>query len=142
MRPALSVVVPGVAVAQGSLRSLGNGRPTVHSNAAALMPWRATVVATVQAGMAQAGGEWPLTGPVKLEVLFALPRPRSAPKSRVFPDRKPDLDKLVRAIGDSLTQAGAIADDAQIVTLLADKEYGTPRVEIDLWLMGRLGLVS
>jgi crossover junction endodeoxyribonuclease RusA len=137
----LSVVVPGVPVPQGSLRSLGRGRPTVHGNAEVLLPWRAAVVATVRAAMDDAGGEWPLTGPVKLSLSFRLPRPRSAPRSRLWPDRKPDLDKLVRAIGDSLTQSGAIADDAQIVLLIADKSYGTPEVAIELWPVGRLELV-
>lgn len=142
MTPALSVVVPGIAVPQGSVRSLGAGRPSVHSNAQALLPWRAAVIGTVQQAMAESGGEWPLLGPVKLSASFVLPRPRSAPKARLWPDKKPDLDKLVRAVGDALTQSGAITDDAQIVMILADKTYGTPRAELDLWPMGRLELVK
>jgi Holliday junction resolvase RusA-like endonuclease len=35
----------------------------------------------------------------------------------------PDVDKLVRAVGDGLTQGGAIADDARIVDLHAYKRY-------------------
>lgn len=126
---------------QGSLRSLGRGRPTVHSNASALLPWRAAVIATIRAAM-DPGQEWPLLGPVKLSVTFALPRPLSAPKSRLWPEKKPDLDKLVRAVGDALTQAGAIADDAQIVLLIADKVYGQPGVEIMLYQMRRLEIVK
>lgn len=140
--PTLHVVVPGIPVPQGSIRSLGRGKPSVHSNASSLLPWRAAVVATVRAAMDAGGGEWPLAGPVKLSLSFTLPRPRSAPRSRLWPDRKPDLDKLVRAVGDSLTQAGAIADDAQVVLLAAGKNYGVPQVVIDLWPIRRLELVT
>ena len=141
MTPVLSVMVPGVPVPQGSLTSFGRGRPTVHTNKEVLLPWRAAVIATVRAAMGP-DKEWPLTGPVKLSVSFSLPRPPSAPRSRLWPEKKPDLDKLVRAIGDSLTQAGAIQDDAQIVLLVADKSYGTPAVQIDIWPMKRLEVVK
>jgi Holliday junction resolvase RusA-like endonuclease len=127
---ALSVVVAGVPVPQGSVRSLGAGRPSVHSNAAVLMPWRQAVIACVQHEMEHCENEWPLLGPVKLAVSFTMPRPKSAPKWRLWPDKKPDLDKLVRAIGDALTQSGAIADDAQIVLLSADKQYGIPQMSL------------
>lgn len=87
------------------------------------------MIGTIRTEMDRAG-TWPLEGPVKLAVSFTLPRPKSAPKWRLWPDKKPDLDKLVRAIGDALTQSGAISDDAQIVLLSADKQYGTPQVSL------------
>lgn len=130
----LTVTVPGVPVSQGSLRSLGAGRPTVHSNASTLLPWRASVVAHVRQVMDR-GGEWPIEGPVKVAVTFHLPRPKSAPKWRLWPDRKPDLDKLCRACLDALSErtgAGAIRDDAQVVVLGASKEYGTPGMTLSL----------
>ena len=130
---ALVVTVPGVPAPQGSMRSLGTGRPMVHSNAATLLPWRAEVVRQVKAQM-ERGGDWPITGPVALTITFRLPRPKSAPKRR-WPDKKPDLDKLVRAAGDCLgskTGAGAIGDDAQVVAIYANKEYGTPGMTLVL----------
>ena len=39
----------------------------------------------------------------------------------------PDLDKLVRSVGDSLTASGLIKDDARIVALRAMK------IEVDGW---------
>jgi crossover junction endodeoxyribonuclease RusA len=72
-----------------------------------------------------------LAGPLALELQFFLPKPKSAPKTkRVWPTKKPDLDKLIRSIGDSLT--GLIyVDDAQICHMVVDKDYDvTPRVEV------------
>jgi crossover junction endodeoxyribonuclease RusA len=128
---ALTVRVPGIPVPQGSLRALGAGRPTVHSNAAALKPWRASVIAHVQEQMA-AGGDWPLAGPVSVRLTFVLPRPKSAPKSRTWPDRKPDLDKLTRAALDAVEQAGAVQGDAQVCHLEALKAYGVPGMVLTL----------
>ncbi len=58
-----------------------------------------------------------------MSVTFVLPRPKSAPKRRIWPEVKPDLDKLVRALCDALTQCGAWGDDAQLIHLTATKRY-------------------
>ena len=69
---------------------------------------------------------WPLEGPLKIGLIFALPRPKghyrtgrnasqlrdSAPR---FPAGVPDLSKLLRATEDALTDAGVWRDDAQVV---------------------------
>lgn len=61
-------------------------------------------------------------GPVVLTVIFRLPRPISLPKKKSHHTTTPDLDKLVRAIGDGL--AGVVfLDDKQIVDLHARKLY-------------------
>lgn len=130
---ALTVHVPGVPVPQGSMKSLGPGR-LVHSNPQALLPWRASVIAHLRQEMVKAG-EWPIDGPVKCCVTFYLPRPKSAPKSRVWPDKKPDLDKLGRAVGDALEQAGVLHSDAQIVQWGKTKQYGTPGMTLTLRTM-------
>lgn len=64
-------------------------------------------------------------GPVRLEVDFFLPRPKSIPKSqRPSPIVPPDLDKLLRAVGDAIGQSGLIwGDDSQIVEISARKHY-------------------
>jgi len=68
----------------------------------------------------------PLDGPLKVTVTFRFPMPQS--RSSVvrrsgwaWRATKPDLDKLCRAVCDSLTQGGLIADDARIVQLHAEK---------------------
>jgi Holliday junction resolvase RusA-like endonuclease len=62
----------------------------------------------------------PFTEPVKLEVDFFIERPKES-KYAYYPGGKPDLDHLVRAVGDSLTQAGVLADDSLIVEIVARK---------------------
>lgn len=57
-----------------------------------------------------------------LDVTFYLPRPPSLPKRIIYPMRKPDLDKLTRAIGDSLK--GIVYDeDSRIVDLNTRKRF-------------------
>lgn len=71
------------------------------------------------------------TGPVKVSLGFYLRRPRndfnaagqvkaSAPEVHI---KKPDLDKLIRSVCDSLTTAGVIEDDNRVVELHANKWY-------------------
>lgn len=42
---------------------------------------------------------------------------------RLFPNRKPDIDKLIRATHDGLTDSGLIVDDSIICMTSATKEY-------------------
>lgn len=78
-----------------------------------------------------------LSGPLLFKVTFYLPRPKghfgakglraSAP---AFPDVRPDLLKLTRAIEDALSKV-IWRDDAQIVSEHLEKVYGEPaRVEV------------
>lgn len=113
------------------MKHFGVGRPMESSNKATLLPWRASVIAHVRQQM-ERGGEWPVDGPVRVAVTFHLQRPVSAPKWRLWPDRKPDLDKLVRAALDAVTQAGALADDARVVHIDARKDYGNPGMTLHL----------
>lgn len=128
---ALTVAVPGVPAAQGSMRSLGPKR-VVHSNADKLLPWREAIAWHTRQEMAAVGLSEPLEGPTAIQATFALPRPKSAVKARWAPDRKPDLDKLARSLLDSLVMAGALVDDAQVITLTVSKVYGLPGVTFTL----------
>jgi crossover junction endodeoxyribonuclease RusA len=118
---ALTVTVLGVPVPQGSLKFIGNRRVT-HNNVEKLRPWRDTVAWHVREDMA-AEDVPTLEGPVEVRATFTLPRPKSAPRHRWAPDRKPDLDKLARALLDALVAGGAVVDDAQVVSLLVSKVY-------------------
>lgn len=68
-------------------------------------------------------------GPVRLEVDFFLERPKSVRQSdRALPHVAPDLDKLVRGVGDGIGQSGMIwGDDSQIVEIIARKFYADDR---------------
>lgn len=87
--------------------------------------WRAFVQDKLEE--ANAGCE-AMTGAVSLTAIFFMPRPKS--NVRPLPSVKPDLDKLLRAIGDAATKAGVINDDSQICEIVAHKVYeaeGLPR---------------
>lgn len=78
------------------------------------------------------------TNPIELLVDFYVRIPQSMKKAdkemavacELRPSKKPDIDNLVKAVTDALNEL-AYWDDAQIVTLKAEKYYATqPRVEI------------
>lgn len=67
----------------------------------------------------------PMSGPIAVSITFYMPKPKSAPKRKVYCDKKPDVDKLIRSTLDSMT--GVIFnDDGQVVQITATKEYATP----------------
>ncbi|HEV8178612.1 MAG TPA: RusA family crossover junction endodeoxyribonuclease, partial [Gemmatimonadales bacterium] len=43
--------------------------------------------------------------------------------ARSWPDKRPDLSHLVRAVEDALTAAGLWVDDAQVVEIIGAKRY-------------------
>lgn len=86
--------------------------------------WR-TVVADAAREVAVAG-EAPFDGPLGLSVEFRFPMPKSRSKAartagRCAKTTPPDLDKLLRALGDSLKAGGLIADDARFSAIEACK---------------------
>lgn len=120
----LEFTVPGRPQPQGS--KVRGRYGNIHEANDNLRPWRDSIVAAALAEIRTQGGRGVVyTEAVTVEAEFHFPRPRShyrsgkfaaelsarAPKSHGV---KPDLDKLVRAVGDSLVSAGAIRDDAQI----------------------------
>ena len=123
--------IPGTPQQQGSKR-LTNGH-MIETNRQ-LAPWRADAIQIIKQEMVRQGSNWPLTEAVHVSAFFRFVRPkshygtgrnsgnlkRSAPYWRTS---LPDLDKLQRALGDALTQAGAIRDDALIVSWVAAKEW-------------------
>jgi Holliday junction resolvase RusA-like endonuclease len=67
---------------------------------------------------------FPLDGPLAVTVTLTMPKPKTAPKTkRTWPCKRPDIDKLLRSVFDSLTTSGLFRDDAQIVYLTAAKCY-------------------
>jgi Holliday junction resolvase RusA-like endonuclease len=125
----LAVTVPGIPAGQGRLSHVGHGR-LVHSNAKKLLPWRALIAAHIRQQM-QAGGTWPISGPVKVAATFYLPRPKAA-VNRMWPHKRPDLGHLGRALLDAITVSGAIVDDSQVVMLGLTKCYGEPGMTLTL----------
>jgi crossover junction endodeoxyribonuclease RusA len=133
----LTFSIPGVPQQQGS--KINYGRVSVEANKK-LKPWRA--VALYAAGIAADPHLLPIfTGPVDVSARCYFPRPKShygtGKNAGVLKDTAPtwhsappDLDKLLRAIGDVLTQSQIIQDDRLIASWIGLKRYGTPRIDL------------
>jgi len=121
--------VHGLPAPQGSTRAfVVKGKPIITSTAKGLSAWRRLVADVAQ----DFAPEEPWEGPVGIDLHFGLPKPKSAPKTRrVWPDKRPDLDKLTRAVLDALTYV-VFADDSQVVEIRATKDYGAPGVAVEV----------
>ena len=133
-----SIVVLGTPVPQGSARAFVRGKHAVvtHDNAKT-MPWRDSVRAHARKVVGPEI-EYPRPKAVHLSVQFVMPRRASAPKRSTPPHtRKPDIDKLCRAVADALTGV-VYEDDSQIVSLDATKIEADPgeqpKASIRWWL--------
>jgi crossover junction endodeoxyribonuclease RusA len=123
--------VHGTPAPQGSKTRTAHGY--VREDNPRTRPWRNAVAAAAHDAMR---GRPPLPGPLHLEVTFLFPRPKGhyrtgrhagelrdrAPR---FCPTRPDLDKLLRAVGDAITGI-VVVDDAQLVRVTAWKMYGSP----------------
>lgn len=116
----IAFTVIGDPAPQGSKRHVGHG--VMIESSKRVKPWREAVAA---AAFAARDGRPPLDGPLALTVTFYLPKPASLSKrvTSLGPFRKPDIDKLIRSTLDAITTAGAIADDARIVRIVAEKRF-------------------
>jgi Holliday junction resolvase RusA-like endonuclease len=66
----------------------------------------------------------PLTNPIRLRVSFFLPRPKAMKGEAAVPHvKKPDVDNLLKAVMDAMTNAGVWKDDALVYVTEAGKWY-------------------
>lgn len=131
----LSFTVPGVPQPKGSGSIVAGG----HYIEAGTGPsrrkktsWYSKVAEHALLALPGLASGLKIDSPVSASVLFRFP----IPKSRLRGKRalkvgdphvsKPDCDKLIRAIGDSLTRGRLIGDDALIWDWSATKVYATP----------------
>lgn len=114
--------VEGVPVPQGSkVCKCLQGRAIMWEANSKLKAWRDTVTAQAQIEMLARGLET-ITEPVNIVLSFVFEQPKTT--NRLLPSVKPDLDKLIRAVGDALTKSGIYKDDALVVFISASKSYG------------------
>ena len=126
----IELTVYGTPAPQGSKRHVGNG--ILIESSRKVTPWREAIVSEA---IRQKLEGLRMPGPVVVRMTFYLERPKghTTPKGTRrasapgFPDRKPDLDKLVRSTLDGLTQAGIVTDDAVVTTIHAAKRYADTR---------------
>jgi Holliday junction resolvase RusA-like endonuclease len=113
----VSLSVIGNPASQGS-HAIMYGR-IVQVNSSKHKAWRKAIV---QEAIATLPDDWqPIDEPCELIVNFYLPKPKTV--DRQLPSVSPDLDKLIRAVGDSLTDSGVVTDDSRIVRISARKMY-------------------
>lgn len=130
--------VYGIPAPQGSKTKMPNGAMVEAASAvgrAKLTDWR-SACATAAADEVNHGAA-PFTGPVGVRVTFRFPTPKSRTKAQQaaslgYKVGKPDLDKLCRALGDSLAAGGLIARDELIVWWTAAKVETTGWTGADL----------
>jgi crossover junction endodeoxyribonuclease RusA len=112
------VFVAGHPAPQGSKRHVGNG--VMIESSKHVKPWRSDVRSACLGGDGQ-----PMVyfdGPVSVRLDFVLKRPISTPKRHTpAAVKKPDIDKLGRAVLDAIGSAGIWRDDSQVVKLSAVK---------------------
>lgn len=125
MSDPITVIIPG--------DPFGKQRPRFRSNGGTYTPSATRnyekAVATLAA--AEMRGRSPLTEPVQIELKAHFPIPKSwsekkrmdAILGRVRPTCSPDLDNIIKAIGDGLNGV-AYRDDSLIVSVTAMKVYG------------------
>lgn len=127
----MHVDVLGVPKSQGSTRAfVAKGRAYVASNHKQdFVVWRNSIVERTERMW---DGEPCEMAEVILD--FRLPIPKSRPKylAGFTPHgKKPDVDKLTRAVLDALVAAGVIRDDSGVWALTATKRYADrPGVDI------------
>lgn len=136
--------VPGIPAPQGSKFAAirGDRAYVVDANVKKLKAWRWLVTSNARE-LVEPGGEHL---PAAVLLVFTLPRPKyhygtgrnaGTLKERYESagmDKKPDIDKLARAVLDGLTDAGNVfRDDSQVTKLVAIKTYGeTPGCFIEI----------
>jgi Holliday junction resolvase RusA-like endonuclease len=125
----IEIVVYGIPATQGSKSFKGLSKAghaiMVESSSKKLKPWRLAV------SWAASEQRKTIKGPIIVEMVFTLPKPKSAPKRRkTWPDRTPDLSKLARSAEDSLSDAGIWEDDARVIEYrLLAKRYPNEGVD-------------
>lgn len=93
-------------------------------SSAKVKPWREAVKWAARDAMSGPNGWAALDCPLRVRMVFTLPKPASAPKRRqTWPMRTPDGSKLQRSTEDALTDAGLWQDDARVVEWSGAKRY-------------------
>jgi len=139
--------VPGRPRPQGSMKFINKGKRSIPIQNEKLEHWRSAMTMfahEAMRGKAVADG-------VSLSLVFTFPRPknhyRTGKYSHVLkdssPDRMlkaPDIDKLIRAVLDSLTGI-VFVDDCEVDRIGTVKQWG-PREGVEITVRGRFYAVS
>ena len=97
--------------------------------------WRKAVQDAAQEFADEIGHEV-IDAPVEVKIEFRMPKPASKPSDKYWADRKPDLDKLVRSVLDSIAgkDKPLIREDSRVVRLIVEKRYVKPDEVNGCWI--------
>lgn len=127
MNDQIRINIVGLPAPQGSKTRMPNGALVESSSAsgrAKFNDWRTAVAVAAWHAYDEHGCiNWPA---VELEVLFRFPMPKSRPAAArdagsIWKTSTPDLDKLIRALGDGLVRGGLLPDDNRLCHIVARK---------------------
>lgn len=105
---------------QGSKKAFRRGTSIVLVEANKELPeWRKHMTRMLE--LKQLEETAPFHTAVSVALTFWLPRPKSVKRS--YPTGTYDIDKLTRAVLDSVTKAGVWRDDSDVVDLTVRKTY-------------------
>ena len=138
MIESVSFTVAGVPIPQGSSRAfVVGGRAVVTSSNKNLAQWRQRIATEAQKVAVESGFYSLDKRAYDVHATFYFPRTKSLKKNQTEHIVRPDLDKLIRAINDGITNI-LIPDDSMInainvrkLYLAHDSVYG-PRVEVQV----------
>jgi len=114
------IFIEGNPRPQGSKKAFARGKSIVLVEANKELPaWREHMTRMLQ--LKQLEEPTAFTTAVNVALTFWLPRPKSV--KRQYPTGTYDIDKLTRAVLDSITKAGVWRDDSDVVDLTVRKTY-------------------
>lgn len=120
---ALTAFVAGRPAPQGSKRGIATkyGKVAMIESSKNVKPWRESIRHALLDEHGRARATYP-DGPVFVRLEFVMPRPASTPKRSTPPAvKRPDIDKLQRAVLDAVGSAGVWHDDSQVTRVEATK---------------------
>lgn len=146
----LSYFVPGLPIAKGSWAAIWNPHiergegdrkrkgacVLVAKNSTEAKAWAKAIQAATLAALVPRQ----MSGPVGIDIVFWLPRAQATNQAWRFRDIRPDVDKLLRQVLDTLTGV-AWRDDCQVCDTHAVKRYvsdgGETGAQIQIWPMAQ-----
>lgn len=117
----LRVAVAGQPVQQGS-KSVGKHGQMYDAKGHDLKAYRTKVAYAVKRAAREQGWEPGYNGAVRVDAVWYVRRPARS-QFGDYPAGPPDADKYERALGDALTESGALSDDARICRWVVAKEW-------------------
>ncbi|KAG0323523.1 hypothetical protein BGZ97_000009 [Linnemannia gamsii] len=136
MPDTIKFTIPGEPVAKGRARALVRKGRIAHYTPKKTVQYESLVRLVAQQAMSE---KLPAEGAISLIIRAFLSIPKSwnfkkreaAVIGAIAHTQRPDLDNIVKAIKDGANGV-AWRDDSQVIHVQASKQYGMPRVEVEM----------